>query len=195
MTQVSRGQKGEALRAGTIVDDGVRTERLRRGLYLDVGLHLVALLIGGAHPLDAEVRGGPGGEHLVPMCLSALGSSAKMPDSAGPGSRSWTGLRAYRDLLRPKRRTVGDEWRCLRRLLWLEVPSRLPQDHSPTELFTSQGYETNVSHFPVLPEPEHAATEISCLSKRRGQRTGRSGRQGSHHKHGDPRGLLSRGSR
>ena len=136
---------------------------MRRGLYLDVGLHLVALLVGGAHLLDAEVRGGPGGEHLVPMCLSALGSSAKMPDSAGPVSRSWTGLRAYRGLLRPRGRTVGDEWRCLRRLLWLEVPSRLPQDHSPTELFP-RGYETNVSHFsPVLPL-ERKRKKVACPS-------------------------------
>lgn len=161
---------------------------MRRGLYLDVGLHLVALLIGGAHLLDAEVRGGPGGEHRVPMCLSALGSSAKMPDSAGPVSRSWTGLRAHRGLLRPRGQTMGDEWRCLRRLLWLEVPLRLPQDHSPTELFP-QGYETNVSHFsPVLHLPLH--TQRSDGNKLpvpagRGQRTGpeprRSGRQGSHH--------------
>lgn len=175
---------------------------MRRGLYLDVGLHLVALLIGGAHLLDAEVRGGPSGEHLVPMCLSALGSSAKMPDSAGPVSRSWTGLRAYRGLLRPRGRTMGDEWRCLRRLLWLKVPSRLPQDHSPTELFPRGTRPTSLIflHFSLC----HCTRLRGDGNKLpvpagRGQRTGpeprRSGRQGSHHKHGDPRGLLSRGSR
>lgn len=54
--------RGNSARAGTSVDDG--KGQLQRGMYLDVSLHLVALLVGGAHPLDAEVRGGPGGEHL-----------------------------------------------------------------------------------------------------------------------------------